>query len=207
MSRFFAALYDPFMRKTEDACLGEWRRALLAEARGDVLEVGAGTGINLPFYPAGLGSLTASEPDIHMRKKAEARAHALGKDICFVAAPVEALPFPDESFDVVVATLLLCSVPSPELALASIRRVLKPNGLFLFLEHVAAEDNPGRLVWQKRIEPVWSVLAEGCRLTCHTLDTIRAAGFLVDDPKRESMRKAMPFLRPTVRGVAKKALA
>lgn len=204
MSRFFAALYDPFMRKTEEACLGDWRRSLLAQAHGDVLEVGAGTGINLPFYPGGLGSLTLSEPDAHMRKKAEARARDLPNEVRFIAAPVEALPFPDESFDVVVATLLLCSVPSPPLALASIRRVLKPNGLFLFLEHVAAEDNPGRLIWQKRIEPVWSVLAEGCRLTCHTLETIQAAGFSVDEPVRESMRKAMPFLRPTVRGVAKR---
>ncbi|HEX7666939.1 MAG TPA: class I SAM-dependent methyltransferase, partial [Polyangiaceae bacterium] len=174
---------------------------------GDVLEVGAGTGINLPFYPRGLTSLTLTEPDPFMRKKADARAKELGTDARFVPAPVEELPFPDASFDTVVATLLLCSVPSAEAALASIRRVLKPNGVFLFLEHVAAEDDPGRLVWQKRIEPFWTILAEGCRLTCHTLETIRASGFVVDDPKRESMRKAMPFLRPTVRGVAKKANA
>jgi ubiquinone/menaquinone biosynthesis C-methylase UbiE len=200
-----AAIYDRFMQKTEEASLQEWRTDLLSHASGDVLEIGAGTGINLPFYAKAptISSLTLAEPDVHMRKRAEARARLLGRaDVRLIDAPVENLPFADASFDTVVATLLLCSVRDPAAALASIRRLLRPGGRFLFLEHVAAEENPGRLAWQKRIEPFWKIIGDNCHLTRRTLKSIESAGFSLETVTHASMRKALPFLRPTIRGIA-----
>jgi len=135
------------------------------------------------------------------RLRAHAPSHAE-----LLSAPCESLPFPDATFDAVVSTLLLCSVPDPSRALSEVHRVLRPGGTLVFLEHVAATDAPGRLAWQRRIEPFWKRIAGNCHLTRHTGETIRAAGFLVEHETRESMRKAMPFLRPTVRGLARKPL-
>jgi ubiquinone/menaquinone biosynthesis C-methylase UbiE len=205
MPRLLASIYDGFMKKTEAASLQEWRADLLSHAQGDVIEVGVGTGLNLPFYAnrPEISSLTLAEPDPHMRKRAAARAELLGRnDVKLVDAPVENLPFADASFDTVVATLLLCSVDDPSAALASIRRLMRPGGRFLFLEHVAAEENPRRLVWQKRIEPFWKIIGDNCHLTRPTLRSIESAGFSVESVTHASMRKALPFLRPTIRGVA-----
>ncbi len=206
MPRLMAAIYDRFMEKTEEASLREWRTDLLSHASGDVLEIGAGTGINLPFYSKAptVSSLTLAEPDFHMRKRAEARVRQLDRaDVKLIDAPVENLPFADASFDTVVATLLLCSVRDPGAALASIRRLLRPGGRFLFLEHVAAEENPGRLAWQKRVEPFWKIVGDNCHLTRQTLKSIESAGFSLETVTHASMRKALPFLRPTVRGIAR----
>lgn len=205
MGFLFALAYDPVMRGTEHACLAEWRRALLADAKGDVLEIGAGTGANVPFYPKDLHHLVLAEPDAHMRKKLEAQVVSRGADVELASASAMALPFPDASFDTVVSTLVLCTVADETRALAELHRVLRPGGKLLFLEHVAAEDNPGRLAWQRRVEPVWSWLAEGCHVTRRTGQAIRDAGFVVEREERASMRKAPPWIRPTVRGVAVKA--
>lgn len=203
MPRLLASIYDRFMAETERASLHEWRTDLLSHAKGDVLEVGAGTGINLELYPKGISSLTLAEPDLHMRKRLKARAHATQRgDAKIIDAPVENLPFADASFDTVVATLLLCSVHDQAAALASIRRVLRPGGRYLFLEHVAAEENPGRLGWQKRIEPFWKIIGDNCHLTRQTLRSIESAGFSAENVTHASMRKALPFLRPTIRGIA-----
>jgi SAM-dependent methyltransferase len=198
MSWFLAAIYDRYMRKSEQACLASWRAELLAAARGDVLEVGAGTGANLPCYPAAVTRLVLCEPDPHMRARLAPRA-AGRAELC--AASADSLPFADASFDAVVSTLVLCSVPSPDRTLAELHRVLRPGGALLYLEHVAAED-PGRLRWQRRLEPVWRQLAGNCHLTRHTHDAIVRAGFTIDHEARESMRKALPILRPTIRGAA-----
>jgi ubiquinone/menaquinone biosynthesis C-methylase UbiE len=209
MPRLLASIYDRFMQKTEAASLHDWRVELLSRAHGDVLEVGGGTGINLPLYPKApqISSLALAEPDFHMRKRAEARARAIDRnDVRFVDAPIEKLPFADASFDVVVATLLLCSVHDPAEALASIRRLLRPGGTYLFLEHVAADENPSRLRWQRRIEPFWKIIGDNCHLTRQTLGSIESAGFSLETVTRASMRKALPFLRPTIRGVARTRL-
>ena len=206
MPRLMASIYDRFMRKTEEASLREWRVDLLSHAHGDVLEIGAGTGINVALYPKApqVSSLTLAEPDVHMRKRAEARAQAIGRSgVRFVDAAIEDLPFADASFDVVVATLLLCSVRQPVDALRSVKRLLRPGGSYLFLEHVAAEENPGRLKWQRRIEPFWRLAADNCHLTRDTLANMKSAGFTVETVTRASMRKALPFLRPTIRGIAR----
>jgi ubiquinone/menaquinone biosynthesis C-methylase UbiE len=205
MSRFVAAIYDRFMEASEVACLGEWRRALLADLRGDVLEIGAGTGANQPYYPDALRSLTLTEPDAHMRRRlTEACARTPERPVTVLDAPATALPVASASLDVVVGTLVLCTVPDPQAVLAEVVRVLRPGGRFVYLEHVAAWDNPGRLRWQRALEPAWRVVADGCHLTRPTGDLIREAGLVVEAETRESMRKALPWVRPSVRGVARR---
>ena len=205
MGRLLAALYDRMMANTEEACLAEWRAELLGDLEGAVLEVGAGTGLNLPYYPPTITRLVASEPDPHMRRRLAERVRALGLDRVEVTdASLDALPGPAGRFDAVVCTLVLCSVPSPEAALREIHRVLKPGGRLVFLEHVAASDRPGRLKWQRWIEPVWKRVAGGCHLTRRTSEAIARAGFTLPEMTRESMRKALPIVRPTIRGVAVK---
>jgi len=197
-----AALYDRFMRGVEEACLTEWRTELLGDLEGVVLEVGAGTGTNLALYPPAVTELILTEPDRHMRGRllpAAGRRPATVLD-----APAERLPFDDCSFDAVVATLVLCSVQDPGAALAGIHRVLRPGGRLVFIEHVAAADRPPRLVWQRRIEPAWRLVAGNCHLTRRTEEAIVESGFVIDHITRESMRKAPGVVRPTIRGVARK---
>ncbi len=198
-----ATFYDAFMGTMERAGLAAWREALLADLGGRVLEVGAGTGVNLPLYPRTLERLVVAEPDANMRKKLVKRIADLGSPAEASDASLEKLPWPDASFDAVVATLVLCTVRDPARALAEIRRVLVPGGAFVYLEHVAADHDPRRLAWQRRIEPFWGVIAGGCRLTRRTSETIGAAGFDVAGETRESARKAMPLVRTMVRGVAR----
>lgn len=207
MSRFVAALYDRFMAESEVACLADWRRALLADLTGDVLEIGAGTGANLPHYPDGLRSLTLTEPDPHMRRRLVLAVSQGGERPFTVEisdAAATALPVPDASRDAVICTLVLCTVPDPQAVLREVVRVLRPGGRFVYLEHVAAWDNPGRLRWQRALEPAWRVLADGCHLTRRTGEHIRDAGLVVDSEQHESMRKALPWVRPSLRGVARR---
>jgi ubiquinone/menaquinone biosynthesis C-methylase UbiE len=201
MGWLFAALYDPYMRSTEAACLQAWRAALLATARGRVLEVGAGTGANLAHYPAGLERLVLAEPDAAMRARLAARIAERRQSVEVEDATLEALPFADASFDTAVSTLVLCSVARLERAIAELRRVLAPGGRLLFIEHVVASA-PGRRAWQRRLDPLWRRLAGGCRLVRDTEAALVAGGFRLDAVTRESIRKALPFLRPSIRGVA-----
>ncbi len=211
MSWFFATVYDPFMRRTEKACLAEWRDALLSPLGGSILEIGAGTGANLGHYPRRLlrargktadERLVLTEPDAHMLEHLRKRPET--GEIEIERASSDALPFPDESFDAVVSTLVLCSVPDVDRTLAEIRRVLKPGGALVFLEHVAADEASRRRRWQRRLEPLWSKLADGCHLTRETDKSIAKAGFMFETLERESMRKSLPIVRPTVRGIARK---
>jgi ubiquinone/menaquinone biosynthesis C-methylase UbiE len=198
-----AAIYDRWMRGTEEACLGAWRAELLTRLAGDVLEVGAGTGANVRLYPPSVRRLVLAEPDPHMRarlaEKARERAGARVSD-----ATAEALPFPDGSFDAVVATLVLCSVRDPGTALSEMRRVLRDGGRIVFLEHVAS-DEPARYAWQRRIEPLWKRVAGNCHLTRRTAEALEAAGFEMESIVHESVRKSLPFVRPSIRGYARKS--
>jgi ubiquinone/menaquinone biosynthesis C-methylase UbiE len=210
MSWFFATFYDPFMRKSEAACLAAWRQELLGGLSGVVAEIGAGTGANLPHYPASVERVTLTEPDASMRHLLEGRrdsASVRAGEVQIVDAPAEALPFDSGSLDAVVTTLVLCTVPRPEAALAEIRRVLRPGGALVFLEHGAAEEGSSLLRWQRRLEPAWRRFAEGCILTRRPDATIASAGFAIETLRRDTMRKAWPILRPTVRGLARKPLA
>ncbi len=208
MSWLMSAIYDRFMAASEEACLAEWRHALLADLSGAVLEVGAGTGANLAHYPASVTRLTLSEPDPRMSRQLRTRLEATPRGATEVVdADVVALPFPDAHFDAVVATLLLCSVPSQALALAEIRRVLRPGGAFVFLEHVAAPKGTSRRLWQGRVEPLWKHVAGNCHVTRETQDAISAAGLDVGDVTAQSMRRALPILRPTIRGIARRPVS
>lgn len=204
MSWFMAAIYDRFMLGSERAGLDLWRRELLRSVAGEVLEIGAGTGANLAHYPGSIERLTVTEPDRAMRRQLDRRLRETAPfhSSAAIAAQAERLPFADASFDAVVATLVLCSVEDPARALGEVRRVLRPGGRFHFLEHVES-DRPSRLRWQHLLEPVWRRVADNCHLTRRTEETIVAAGFTIEWVKRESMRKAMPILRATVRGVAR----
>lgn len=205
MSWLMAAVYDRFTRESNEACLDLWRAQLLRDLSGEVLEVGAGTGATLPHYPTTVTRLLLCEPDPHMRRKLQAKCDAAGaKHVEISEASLEALPAAPASLDAVVCSLVLCSVPDQQTALKEIQRVLKPGGKLVFLEHVAADGKPNRLKWQRRIEPVWKHLMGNCHLTRRTEAAITAAGFKIERIERESIRKALPVVRPSIRGVARK---
>ena len=200
MSWLMAAVYDRSMRVSEEACLAKWRAELLRDLAGEVLEVGAGTGSTLGLYPKAVTRLVMCEPDPHMRRKLMEKRGTI--EVSDAAA--EKLPFENDSFDAVVCSLVLCSVRDQPTALAEIARVLKPGGKLVFLEHVAADGKPERLKWQRRIEPVWKHLMGNCHLTRRTEAAIAAAGLDIESIQRESIRKALPIVRPSIRGVARK---
>jgi SAM-dependent methyltransferase len=196
----FAAMYDPFMRKSEEAGLGALRHELLAQTRGAALEIGGGTGANLAYYPASAISLTITEPDPSMFKRLERHAKVAQPDTLVLRAPAEDLPFDDDSFDTVVSTLVLCGVDDQPRALREVRRVLRPSGAFLFLEHVRSGDPA---IARKQDKMNWLNRAVVC-CDCNrpTLDTIENAGFDVAALEHVEMPKAPPFVRPAVVGSA-----
>jgi ubiquinone/menaquinone biosynthesis C-methylase UbiE len=197
------ALYDRFMAKTEVVSLRGWRRTLFEDVSGHVLEIGAGTGANLPFYGKAVERVRLFEPDPHMRRHLESR---LDDDDDRFEVHGDEIPGEAESFDVVVSTLVLCTVPDPEATLAELMRVLRPGGTFVFLEHVHAEDESTQK-WQRRIEPFWKIIGDGCHLTRDTERTIASAGFRIEQIERAPMKPAPFFVRPTIRGRAIKPTA
>ena len=205
MSWLMAKFYDGVMAKTESACLGTWRKEWIGQVRGRVLELGAGTGVNIPFYTNAVSEVCLTEPDPNMRHQLETRlTDACDSRMYISASSAEALSFPDAHFDWVVSTLVLCSVEDPSKSLKEVYRVLRPGGGLVFIEHVCAKNNPARLKWQRRIEPIWRRIADGCHLTRDTASSILNAGFSIESIAHESMRKAPPFIRPSIRGVARK---
>ncbi len=202
MSWLLASFYDAAMRQVERACLDAWRTALLSRAEGEVLDVGAGTGANLGRFGPDAERITLAEPDRHMRRRLEARLSLEPRPTRVVAATAEALPFPDARFDTAVTTLVLCSVADLDRALGELRRVLRPGGQLLFIEHVAAEPGSPRRRWQARVEPLWKRVFGNCHLTRDTERAIAHAGFDLATIERETMHKALPLVRPTIRGRA-----
>ncbi len=205
MSFLTACFYDRFMAKAEQACLRDWRAELLQHVYGEVLEIGAGTGASIEHYPAEVTRLVLTEPDRHMRRILQRNVVDRGRDeIRVVAGSAEEIGAEDESLDCVVASLVCCSVANLETTLDEINRVLKPGGRFVFLEHVAAADGTSRRRWQNRINPLWKTLMGNCHLNRETEAAIGSAGFEIREISRESMRKALPIVRPTIRGFAEK---
>jgi len=177
-SPWFARLYDPLMVPIELISMRRVRRRVVAEASGLVLEVGAGTGLNLPHYRAAR-QVIASEPDSAMLLQARRRARRARVPVKLVVANGQSLPFGDRTFDTVVSTCVFCTVPDPEQGFREIRRVLKPGGELWLLEHVrAAQPWIARL--QDRLTPGWRRLAGGCQLNRPTLETAVRAGFCVE---------------------------
>jgi ubiquinone/menaquinone biosynthesis C-methylase UbiE len=198
--RIAAAFYD-FMGSRVERELGPKRARVLAHARGRVLEIGGGTGFNLAHYPLAVDEVVFTEPSPAMRERAGRRARELGRPVQVTEASAERLPFGDGEFDTVVSTLVLCTVGDQERALAEIRRVLKPGGSLLFLEHVRSDD-PRRARWQDRLERPWGVMAMGCHPNRPTLERIEAAGFAVEELERGELPKSAPIVRPMISGVA-----
>jgi len=202
----FACVYDRMTASVEAAGLRARREQLLASAKGRVLEIGAGTGANLPFYPEGVEAITAAEPESPMARKLARRIRELRRPVEIVEASAEQLPFADAQFDTVVSTLVLCTVRDLARALSELRRVLKPGGCLLFIEHVRSEE--ARLAaWQDRLNGFNRIVAHGCNCNRPTLDAIRAAGFAITSLERSSLAKAPPFVRPLVVGTAQRHVA
>ena len=197
----FPFLYDHLGRLVERELAGR-RRAVLARARGRVLEIGVGTGFNLAHYPPAVQELTITDPAPGMLRRATERAQALRRPVHAIEASAERLPFDDRSFDTVVSTLVLCSVEDQDKALSEIWRVLKPGGQLLFIEHVRADES--RLVrWQDRLERPWGLVAGGCHPNRPTLERIRAASFEVQELEHGKLPKSPPIVRPLISGYAR----
>jgi SAM-dependent methyltransferase len=199
--RFFAAIYDHVMASTEKDGLGAHRAAVVSQATGDVLEIGGGTGANLGHYGPGVTSLTITEPELPMAKRVQSRIAELAPEALFVRAPAEDLPFNDDSFDTVVSTLVLCTVDDQPRALRELRRVLRPGGRLLFIEHVRSDD-PKLARHQDRMLGLNRRIGHGCHCNRPTLDTIRAAGFEVAELTHDELRHAPKWVRPLIAGVA-----
>jgi ubiquinone/menaquinone biosynthesis C-methylase UbiE len=203
MSLLKAYFYDSLLAKSEEACLMEWRSELVKHVHGNVLEIGAGTGANILFYPKNGIELTLSEPDKHMRTQLEEKVKNEGLDHVTISShTIEENHRPDATFDCVVSTLVCCSVPNLASAFSEIKRILKPDGYFIFLEHVGAEKGTRRRRWQNRLTPLWCKISGNCHLNRETEIAFKNAGFTFKEIKRESMRKATPLVRPTIRGIA-----
>jgi ubiquinone/menaquinone biosynthesis C-methylase UbiE len=196
--RLNAATYEPFLWLGERRGMRDHRRDLLADARGRVLEIGAGTGLNLPHYPSTVDELVLTEPDAGMAARIDSAAAPAEASV--VAAAAEELPFEDASFDTVVSMLVLCTVPDPDAALAEIRRVMRPGGRLLFIEHVRAE-SPRLAHWQDRLAKPWEAFASGCRCDRPTLERI-SERFRVARLERATWRGMPAIVHPLVIGEA-----
>jgi len=203
MSRWFAFTYDRSMARMEQAGFRELRERALARATGDVLEIGGGTGSNLPYYGSGVTSLTIAEPEQPMLKRLEKKVREQRAMVKVVRAPAEELPFADDSFDTVVSTLVLCGVDDQPRSLHEIRRVLRPGGRLVFIEHVRSDD-PKLAKKQDRLNGLNRFVA-GCDCNRDTLDAIRNEGFVVESVERTTLDKVPKFVSPAIVGTASAA--
>jgi ubiquinone/menaquinone biosynthesis C-methylase UbiE len=199
-SRFFAMTYDRQMAKVEKAGLLAYRQAVLAGASGRVLEIGGGTGANLRFYSPAVESLTLTEPETPMLRRLERKARAQAPTATVLRAPAEDLPFDDGTFDVAVSTLVLCGVDDQPRALRELRRVLRPGGQLLFIEHVRSAD-PRQARSQDRMNGI-NRFVVGCDCNRPTLDSIQEAGFTITKVEHTTLPKVPKFVRPAIVGTA-----
>lgn len=186
---------------TEPKEMAEQRRIILRDVRGEVLEIGIGTGVNLPFYPENIKTLTVIEPSDAVRQRAEKRADATSRTIKWHQGRGEQLPFDEGRFDSVVSVDVLCSVENVDAVLREAYRVLKPGGHLHFLEHGITHEDKIRK-WQIRLNSMSKVIAGGCELTRDIEKHIRDSGFLIEEFVRVSPFSGMNVLYTHIRGVA-----
>jgi ubiquinone/menaquinone biosynthesis C-methylase UbiE len=201
----FAAIYDRMMRSGEKRSMGRRRGELLAHARGRTLEIGAGTGANIPHYPGDVEELILAEPFEPMRRRMERKLRENGASASTLDASAESIPLDEESVDTVVSTLVLCTVDFQDLALSEVNRVLRPGGQLLFIEHVRSH-SPRVARWQDRLETPWRHFAAGCRCNRDTIASIAAAGFS-SEHRDEHWKGVPPLVAPLVIGRAVKGSA
>jgi ubiquinone/menaquinone biosynthesis C-methylase UbiE len=198
----FSAIYDPLLWVGERAGMAKRREDLLAGASGRVLELGAGTGLNLPYYPDGLDELVLTEPATPMVSRLERRAHRSGNSSRVIKASAESLPFEDDSFDTLVSTLVLCTVDDPDRVIAEVGRVLRPGGKLLFLEHVRSDSR--RLAkWQDRLERPWHAFAAGCHANRPTVELLRESPLEVDAVENDRWSWMPALVHPLAIGEAR----
>lgn len=198
--RFFAAWYDLLNSGVEGRVV-PYRRRTAGIAHGDVLEIGGGTGANLPYYPPD-ASITFIEPDKHMVKRLRRSVAKQGRDAAIVRQVGESLPFADASFDAVVTTLVLCMAHDADAVVREARRVLKPGGAFLFYEHVVSPRPRGEW-WQHKLNPMWRWATTGCNLDRDLTASIRSAGFVSVELDAFDLSVGLPVTIPNIVGIAK----
>jgi ubiquinone/menaquinone biosynthesis C-methylase UbiE len=196
----FAMTYDRQMARVEKAGLRALRRSLLAAAAGHVLEIGGGTGANLTAYGPGVDSLTITEPETAMVRRLERHVGEQASPAKVLRSPAEDLPFEDGTFDVAVSTLVLCGVSDQPRALRQLRRVLRPGGQLLFIEHVRSSD--ARLARRQDRMNRLNRLLVCCDCNRPTLTSIEEAGFTVTDVEHLTFHNAPSFARPLIVGRA-----
>ena len=198
----FARLFDRFSQGMEQE-VGPYRDEMLAGLSGRVLEVGAGNGMNFARYPATVDEVVALEPEPYLREKAEAAARSAPVRVTVRDGVAHPLPLEDDSFDVAVASLVLCSVPEPDDAIAELRRVLRPGGELRFLEHVRSS-RPRKARVQQVLDGagVWPWLIGGCHTARDTLAALEHAGFTLERVRRVDVGAAANPANPHVVGVA-----
>jgi ubiquinone/menaquinone biosynthesis C-methylase UbiE len=183
--------------------LRDLRPMVLAPAQGHVLEIGFGTGLNLPHYPETVRHLTAVDVNPGMVRRARRRIAESSIPVDHQVADVASLSMADATFDTVVSTWTLCSIPAVEQALAEMHRVLKPGGTFLFVEH-GLSDDAGVQRWQRRLDPIQRVIADGCHLTRRVGQLVEAASFRIEALREFYLDGAPRAYGYTYHGVATK---
>ena len=198
--RLFAAWYDLLNSGVEGRVV-PYRKRTAGNAWGDVLEIGGGTGANLPYYPES-ANITFIEPDTHMVRKLRRNIVRHKRSAAIVQQGGESLPFADASFDTVVTTLVLCMVSDADAVVREARRVLRPGGAFLFYEHVISPRPRGRW-WQHRLNPAWKCLTTGCNLNRDLTASIRNAGFTSVELEAFNLSVCLPVTIPNIVGIAR----
>jgi ubiquinone/menaquinone biosynthesis C-methylase UbiE len=192
-------LYDLLAARAERAGIGQLRHDLLADLEGDVVEIGSGTGASLPFYERAT-RVVAVEPDESMARRLPAKVEEAKVPVEVVSVRAQALPFPNESFDAAVAAFVLCSVEDQADVLAEARRLLRPGGKLIVLEHVLGKGRTAS--WQHRLTPLHRRMSGNCHLNRDTRTAVARAGFDVAGVESTLLPGTHALVRPGIQGVA-----